>query len=139
MGFFFLKFQQITQMPNNQRVIKIRTHFNLSQKEFAIALNVAQSKVSKVEMGEQNLNTEMLSTIIQLYNINADWVLGLKGEDNVILFNNEFVPIQEYKRIEAEKMVMMEELLKYKSAEIEAKKAEISELKITNREAIPNV
>ena len=125
-------------MPNNQRVIKIRTHFNLSQKEFAIALNVAQSKVSKVEMGEQNLNTEMLSTIIQLYNINADWVLGLKGEDNVILFNNEFVPIQEYKRIEAEKMVMMEELLKYKSAEIEAKKAEISELKITNREAIPN-
>ncbi len=112
--FFFTKFQQIIQMPQNQRVIIIRNYLNLTQKEFAIALNVAQSKISKIEMGEQSLNTEMLATIIRLYNVNADWILGLKGEDDVILFNDEFVPKVEYEKERNKNYELMEELLEYR-------------------------
>ncbi|MCU0336411.1 MAG: helix-turn-helix domain-containing protein [Sediminibacterium sp.] len=101
-------------MPQNQRVIIIRNYLNLTQKEFAIALNVAQSKISKIEMGEQSLNTEMLATIIRLYNVNADWILGLKGEDDVILFNDEFVPKVEYEKERNKNYELMEELLEYR-------------------------
>ena len=78
-------------MAQSQRVIKLRKHLNLTQKDIADSLNTVPSKISAVEKGSQTLNPEMITIIIEKYNVNAEWILGILGNDDEILFRTELM------------------------------------------------
>lgn len=105
-------------MSESQRVKTVRKHFNLNQKEFAIEIGTVQSKISTIEQGTQSLSLEMAGMIVEKFRVNAEWLMGKVGYDNTIMFAKDFVPKEEYDKVNQEKIELMEELLKYKTQEI---------------------
>lgn len=66
-------------MENNSfalRLQKARKKANMTQTEVAKELNVAQTIVSRYENGKLEPNIQTLIQLIELYEINADWLLG---------------------------------------------------------------
>ncbi|MBQ8882247.1 MAG: helix-turn-helix transcriptional regulator [Clostridia bacterium] len=53
----------------------------MSQDELAQKLNITQSTVAKYEREDRDLNTELIIKICRLFNISADYLLGLENED----------------------------------------------------------
>lgn len=47
-----------------------------TQNQVADILQVKQSQLSKIENGMQEPNIETLGTLIDFYEVNADWILG---------------------------------------------------------------
>lgn len=58
------------------RLQKARKKANMTQTEVAKELNVAQTIVSRYENGRLEPNIQTLTQLIELYDINADWLLG---------------------------------------------------------------
>ena len=64
------------------KIIKeLRADRKMSQEELAQKLNITQSTVGKYEREERDLNTELIIKICKLFNISADYLLGLENED----------------------------------------------------------
>ena len=53
----------------------IRQNTNLTQKEFAKAINTTQSVISTYENGQTSIQTSFLYDICIKYHISADWIL----------------------------------------------------------------
>lgn len=67
-------------MNLNERLKLARTKAELTQQEVAKELQVTQGTISKYESGEKQPSIEMLTKLIGLYEISADWLLetGMK-------------------------------------------------------------
>ena len=64
------------------KIIKeLRVERKMSQDELAQKLNITQSTVAKYEREDRDLNTELIIKICRLFNISADYLLGLENED----------------------------------------------------------
>ena len=73
--------KKISIVTLNERIAIIRKHKALSQKEFALALNVSRSYISEVENNNKKPSIEMLMGINGHFSdINPDWLLAGKGE-----------------------------------------------------------
>ena len=60
-----------------ERLRKIRIERGLKQEEVAEKMKTSQGAIGKYERGELDLNTEKLKRICEIYNISADYLLGL--------------------------------------------------------------
>ena len=58
-----------------QKLKQIRKKNNLTQKEFAKAINTTQSVISTYENGQTSIQTSFLYDICIKYHISADWIL----------------------------------------------------------------
>ena len=58
------------------RLIQARKKANMTQTEVAKELNITQTTLSKYETGRLEPNIELLTKIINLYEINANWLFG---------------------------------------------------------------
>jgi len=63
--------------PLNILIREIREDRDLTQKEVAKALGIAQQYYSKYETGEYELPVRHLIGLAKLYNLNTDYILGL--------------------------------------------------------------
>lgn len=62
------------------RIIQIREHFGLSQKEFAEKLSVQRSSISEIESGKRDVSRNIISALVALFDVSADWLLTGEGE-----------------------------------------------------------
>lgn len=62
----------------SQRIKEIRTEKKLNQSEFGKSLSVSQDTISLWENGKSLPNTEFIISICQIYNVSADYLLGLE-------------------------------------------------------------
>lgn len=63
-----------------KRVIQIRTDADLSQSKFAEKLNLSRSTVSLIEKGERKLTPRTLSSIVERFGVNYDWLTTGNGD-----------------------------------------------------------
>lgn len=59
-----------------QRLMQARKDAGLTQQEAARLLETSQSQITKYETQRLEPNIEMLGKLIDLYGINANWLLG---------------------------------------------------------------
>lgn len=55
---------------------------NLTKKEFAEKINVAPPQITRYIKGEQNVSSTTIIKICKIFNVSADWLLGLKNNFN---------------------------------------------------------
>lgn len=60
-----------------QRIKELRIERGLSQSQLAEELNTTQRTVSKYELEQLDLNTHTLIILCKLFNVPADYLLGL--------------------------------------------------------------
>lgn len=65
-------------MKPNEIIKTLRTQNNYSQQFVADYLKIDRSNYSKYELGKLELNISMLKNLCLLYNVSADYILGLK-------------------------------------------------------------
>ncbi len=106
-------------MATGQRVKTIRTYFRLGQLQFAEVLGISQSKLSYIEKELQSLSFQTAGDIIRIYNVDADWLYGFKGEDMIPLFRNKEKEEDEkrIKELEEKLSQVNEMLIKYLNKE----------------------
>lgn len=64
----------------SQRIRNLREDNDKTQKEIAEILKTTQSYYAQYENGHRPLPTEHLVTLCRLYNVSADYILGLTDE-----------------------------------------------------------
>jgi len=62
------------------RVIKIRTALNVSQREFAKHIFISQTLLGAIELGKRNINERTIQLITAEFKVNREWLLTGKGE-----------------------------------------------------------
>lgn len=65
-----------------ERLKEYRIKNNLTQTQAAIILSMPQSNYSRLEKGEQDIKLSMILLICNRFKISADWLLGLKENEN---------------------------------------------------------
>lgn len=58
----------------------MRNDRNLSQKQVAAGLKIAQNTLSQYELGERNIPNEILIQLALLYGTSIDYLLGVTDE-----------------------------------------------------------
>ena len=58
-----------------RRIRDLRHHHDLTQTQLAQILGMSQTGYSKYETGENDIPTEILIRLSQLYNVNIDYLL----------------------------------------------------------------
>jgi len=72
--------ETIKDTPIQDRLIKIRDSFNLTQKEFAKGIFVSQTYYSNIENGNKKMNDRVIALICSQYGVNKQYLLYGKGE-----------------------------------------------------------
>ena len=62
----------------SQRIKELRKEHKLNQKNLAVLCMVKQSCVSKWERGATLPDAEMIVKLTQIFNVSADYLLGIK-------------------------------------------------------------
>jgi transcriptional regulator with XRE-family HTH domain len=62
------------------RVIKVRTALNVSQREFAKRIFISQTLLGAIELGKRNVNKRTIQLITTEFKVNREWLLTGKGE-----------------------------------------------------------
>lgn len=70
-------------MNYTNRIIEARKKSGLSQTQVANALMIPQQQYSRYEKGDNELPIRYLIQLCELYNVSADWVLGITNKEKV--------------------------------------------------------
>ena len=70
-----LKYLSFMEQTASQRLKEIRVRELFSQEEFAKEIGVSLSGYQLIEQGKRDVNTKMLESLRNRFNISADWVL----------------------------------------------------------------
>lgn len=62
------------------RIRELREEHGMSQAELAKALNVTQRTVSRFELEQHDLGTQIIIDLCRLFGVSADYLLGLEDE-----------------------------------------------------------
>lgn len=62
-----------------QRIKKARQDANMTQKQVQEITKIDQSKISRIENGEIEPNIETLGTLIDLYDADAQFIIGTRN------------------------------------------------------------
>lgn len=76
------------------RIRQLRENAGLSQDELAKELNIARPSVSQIENGERHVTAEEVIALTRIFNVDADSILSLKNEPQVILEKEGDMPNQ---------------------------------------------
>ncbi|HIS27107.1 MAG TPA: helix-turn-helix transcriptional regulator [Candidatus Pullilachnospira intestinigallinarum] len=66
-----------------ERIKDLRQDHNLTQKQIAQKLGIAQNTYSQYENGVNGLPVEILIALCKLYNVSADYILGLSNNKKI--------------------------------------------------------
>jgi transcriptional regulator with XRE-family HTH domain len=62
------------------RIKKVRTALNASQREFAKRIFISQTLLGDIELGNRNVNERTIQLITAEFKVNREWLLTGKGE-----------------------------------------------------------
>ena len=62
------------------RIKKVRTALNVSQREFAKRIFISQTLLGAIELGGRKVNDRTIQLITTEFKVNKDWLLTGKGE-----------------------------------------------------------
>ena len=62
------------------RLKDLKKLHNLTQADLARTLKTKQQQISRYETGERELRETQIAEICRVYNVSADWFLGIGGE-----------------------------------------------------------
>ena len=62
------------------RIKKVRTALNASQREFAKRIFISQTLLGDIELGKRNVNERTIQLIATEFKVNREWLLTGKGE-----------------------------------------------------------
>jgi transcriptional regulator with XRE-family HTH domain len=62
------------------RIKKVRTALNASQREFAKRIFISQTLLGDIELGNRNVNERTIQLITTEFRVNREWLLTGKGE-----------------------------------------------------------
>ena len=106
-----------------ERLKSLRKIKNISQKEFAQHMNVAQNTVSRWESGDRLMDTETLLRAANFFNVSTDYLLN-RNENNIMKnvkdsqaekLLKDFFSLNDFGKVEAMKRVSeLSELPKYR-------------------------
>ena len=57
-----------------ERLIELRKHFDMSQREFCSRLSMTQSTYAPLETGKRPIRDTYIQLICQAYSVNEDWL-----------------------------------------------------------------
>ena len=60
----------------SKRIYELRKQNNISQEEFALAINTSRQSVSKWELGDSYPEVNKLKDIASFFNVSIDYLLG---------------------------------------------------------------
>lgn len=63
----------------HEKIKKARVETGFTQTEVSKETGISQSKIAKIEIGNQEPNIEQLGTLADFYNVDVNWLLGTKG------------------------------------------------------------
>ncbi len=89
-------------MSDSKRLSTIVSTLRIPKKDFAIALGVSQSQFSKMLSGQNSITAESIARIVKQYDVDPNWLLGLTGDDDTVLFRKSSVSDQEAERLRRE-------------------------------------
>lgn len=69
-------------MSINERITILKNEKGLNTLQMSNALGVGNSAMYHIEKGRNLPSAEMIIKICNLFNVSADWLLGLKEERN---------------------------------------------------------
>ncbi len=81
---------------NFERLAELRKDRGLKQVELAKLLNMSQRNYSHIESGDYDIPTEMLVKLCLLYEVSADYILGITDEIKPYKQNEEIKIKQVY-------------------------------------------
>ncbi len=64
------------------RLRDLREDYGLTQKQVAVVLKMSQTGYSKYETGENDIPTQVLLALAELYHTSVDYLLGKTDEKN---------------------------------------------------------
>jgi len=70
---------EITQHMG-ERIRQVRLHSATTQEAFAISIGVTRSALYRIEKGEHSPHCEVLQKLCKVYQVDANWILGLEQE-----------------------------------------------------------
>jgi len=62
------------------RIKKVRSALNASQREFAKRIFISQTLLGDIELGKRNVNERTIQLIATEFKVNREWLLTGKGE-----------------------------------------------------------
>ena len=62
------------------RIKKVRSALDVSQREFAKRIFISQTLLGAIELGSRKVNDRTIQLITTEFNVNKDWLLTGKGE-----------------------------------------------------------
>ena len=65
-----------------KRIRELREDHDKTQKEIAELLNTTQQHYSRMENGSTEITADRIIILAKFYNVSADYILGLKNEQN---------------------------------------------------------
>lgn len=57
---------------------RLKELYNINQTDLAKVLKTTQQQISKYERGTRELKESQIIELCKMYNVSADWLLGLK-------------------------------------------------------------
>lgn len=63
-----------------ERIVELRKKLNMTQKEFAQSIGIAQSSWAMIESGGRNINERHIKLISSIYHANEKWLKTGEGE-----------------------------------------------------------
>ncbi len=63
-----------------ERIRNLREDHDLTQKQIAKMLNCSQQVYSNYELGQRDIPTDILIKICKIYDVSADYILGLSND-----------------------------------------------------------
>ena len=73
-----------------ERIAKARMYMNLNQRELAKKANIAEPTLSRYENGYREPKAGTISQIAEALGISADYILGIKDENNLVAIEDMF-------------------------------------------------
>lgn len=64
----------------NERIKKIRTSLNISQRDFCKQIYISQSLLGEIELGNRNVNERTIQLISSQFKVNKEWLEKGEGD-----------------------------------------------------------
>lgn len=109
---------QIFSMELRERIMLIRKNFNLGVVEFSNRIGISKSSLDRYEKGQSETPSSVIANIIEVFNVDSDWLLFGKGGDKVI-FKGNYVEKDELIQAQSKIASLQEQLIQYQMKEIE--------------------
>ena len=78
-------------MEMNERIKKVRTDANLSQRAFGSVIGVTASSINRLESGENNPSEQTLKLIATNFKVNFEWLKYGEGPEKLDVSDDEVV------------------------------------------------